>query len=140
MDMSADFIVRKRLDEAEVVPWTVPIIDVHLYYWPHDNLVTDDKGEVIFNPFAIISPNDFAMKKEKPYLYMYFTHLSDPNKIVGISYQDPEYFEAGDYKRYPTMKDQMRLREQELSRFDDQLDEHLSNFEYRRKIYPELYI
>lgn len=137
--MSADFLVRKRLDEAEVAPWKVDIVDINLQYWPHDNLLTDANGNVIFNPFEMIQPEDLDMHKQRPMWHMYFLHVDKPNTVVGISFKDPSYFEPGDYKRYPTIRDQMLLRDAEIARFDDRLDCELGNFEYRRRIYPEKY-
>lgn len=138
MDMSAEFLVRKRLEEEKVVPWKAPIIDIHLQYWPRDNILTDENGEVVFNIFSMITPNDLTMFKENPYWNEYFLHSDKRDTVVAISYKDPHYFEEGDYKRYPTIKSQMILREQELARFGDQLDD-VDNFSFRRRIYPELY-
>lgn len=145
--MTADHIVKSRLEEETVVPWTVSIIDISLQYWPNDNVITDANGKIVYNVFEMITPDDLLLFKENPYWTMYFTHHKNKNMVVGIQYKDPYYFEEGDYKRYPTMSSQRLLREQELAHFGDHWDEELqmdflrpSNFKFRRKLYPELYI
>ena len=139
MEMSGGFLVRQRFEEALVVPWNVKPVDISLQYWPNDNIITDSKGEVILNIFSMITPNDLAMFKDRPYWNLYFLHIAEKNKVVGISYMDPHYYEEGDYKRYPTTRTQMMLREKEVARHDDKHLTKLSNKEFRRKIYPDLY-
>lgn len=140
MEMSATYLVKQRMIEQETLPWKVNLVDMHLQYWPKDNLITDELGNVIYNVFDIVSWNDLALFHDNPYRNAYFLHVSEPDTIVGISYKDPAYYEEGDYKRYPTKGMQRLLRDAELERFDDRLNCNLTNFEYRRKIYPELYV
>lgn len=139
MRMTGGFLLRKRIEEEKVVPWTINLIDIHLQYWPHDNLITDGNGDVVYDIFSIITPSDLAMFKDNPYWDMYFLHVSQSDILVGISYQDPRYFEKGDYERYPSIRSQATLRSFEVDRFNNMGESELSNFEFRRKMYPELY-
>jgi len=73
-----------------------------LYYLKDDNVFMDGEGEIVFEIFEVISPNDlYLFKRNKEYTIV--NHHTLPGKFVELYWPEEEeeyYFDAGDdYER-----------------------------------------
>lgn len=69
-----------------------------LYYLKEDNVFIDGEGEIVFEIFEIITPNDlYLFKRHKA--YMIVNHCTEPQIFVELYWPEDEeerYFDVGD--------------------------------------------
>ena len=69
-----------------------------LYYLKEDNVFMDGEGEIVFEIFEAISPNDlYLFKRHKD--YMIVNHRTEPGILVELYWPEDEeerYFDVGD--------------------------------------------
>jgi hypothetical protein len=69
-----------------------------LYYLKEDNVFMDGEGEIVFEIFEIITPNDlYLFKRHKD--YMIVNHRTEPGILVELYWPEDEeerYFDVGD--------------------------------------------
>lgn len=73
-----------------------------LYYLKEENVFMDGEGEIVFEIFEIITPNDlYLFKRHKA--YMIASHRTEPGIFVELYWPEDEeerYFDVGDdYER-----------------------------------------
>jgi len=77
-----------------------------LYYLKEDNVFIDGEGEIVFEIFEIITPNDlYLFKRHKT--YMIVNHRTEPQIFVELYWPEDEeerYFDEERIERYERAK------------------------------------